>query len=92
MFEHISTALEECRQCSVSDYVKDNHRVSLSKTVPIIEALVSEDARSHISSLEYRLSHPDCNHSCEDVYLFNNVFNIEQRYECFANSFLFMSP
>lgn len=56
MFEHISTALEEFRQCFVPDYVKDNHRVSLSKTVSIIEALVSEDARGAVISRHSNIS------------------------------------
>ena len=33
-----------------------------------------------------------CNHSCEDVYLFNNMFIFEMGFGCFANNSIFNVP
>ena len=51
--------------------VKDNLRDSMSKTVRRIEALALSTHSHHIEFLN-NLS--ESNHSCEEVYLINNVF------------------
>ena len=84
LFSNISAALGETQQHKdfeqypVLDYVKDNLRGLCFEQASAALALSFYDGLS-VDGL------PDCNHSCEDAYLFNNMFIIELRFECFAN-------